>query len=111
LSLRRFLLVGCLGGALGCTGPKPDEKPKVEAVARPELLEPVALGEKPGQARSVIDVREQAKDGDEVVLTGKVPPANCKPFLERLAGFVLMDPKDLDDPAVKEELACDDAAT
>jgi hypothetical protein len=51
------------------------------------------------------------KDGEKVVVSGKTPPENCKPFNAALAAVLLMAPEDLDTPDIKEELMCEDAAT
>jgi hypothetical protein len=115
LAMRMIVVVG-LGGLLfltGCSGSKPASNNDEAAEARSDaaLLEPFYLKEKPAEAQSVIGVRTGAKDGDEVVLQGIVPPDNVKPYSDTLAIFKLMAKEDLDDPKVKEEFDCDDAAT
>ena len=112
---REYFLVGTLVllAALGCTRSKPggpaatDDGPKANA----SLLEPLIAKEKLSDAQAVIDVRDKAKDGDEVVLVGTVPPENVRPFNDTLAVVRLMDPRDLADPAIKEEFECEEAAT
>ena len=46
-----------------------------------------------------------------MVVTGRVPPENVKPFNAAVAAVVLMAPEDLDREEIKEEFDCDDAAT
>lgn len=46
------------------------------------------LGEEPAGAKGVLDVKKQAKDGDEVVLVGRIGGAN--PFTGR-AAFTIVD--------------------
>lgn len=109
-----LLALGCvLVVMLGCSRQRPvgpvstGDEPKANA----SLLVPLIAKEKLADARPVIDVRDKAKDGDEVVVIGTVPPDNVKPFNDTLAVIRLMDPRDLEDPTVKEEFACDVAAT
>jgi hypothetical protein len=73
-------------------------------------LDPLVMNAKPSKVLSVRDVLEK-KEGDKVVMSGKTPPENCKPFNTALAAVLLMAPEDLDTPAIKEELMCEDAAT
>jgi hypothetical protein len=47
------------------------------------------LGDEPAGAKSVIDVRKQAKDGDEIVLVGRIGGSG-KPFTGR-AAFTVVD--------------------
>src|SRR4051794_21107581 len=42
-------------------------------------------------ARGVIEVRKEAKDGDEVVVVGRVG-GSTKPFVEGRASFLIVDP-------------------
>lgn len=113
MSFRGYVLLGLCVGLAGCGGPE-GRKPPVAgtpAKADPAILESRLLKEKPeGTVLSVTQAKE-AKDDQEVVVEGKVPPATTKPFLAKLAGFTLMSREDLDDPKTKEELECEDADT
>jgi hypothetical protein len=115
--MRRLLMLLCLGLLLaaGCTGKKPrggnEAIAVTEATVDLTLLEPFALKEKPDAKHNVIQIRDQAKDGDEVLFHGIVPPANVKPWSDSLAVFKLMAKEDLDDPKVKDEFACEEAET
>jgi hypothetical protein len=110
-------VIGMLGLLLlaGCSGPKRGGGPKSEQTAAVQsdlkLLEPFLLKEKPQAEQSVLDVRDKAKNGDEVVFHGVVPPANVKPWSDTLAVFKLMAKEDLEDPKVKDEFACEEAET
>ncbi len=48
------------------------------------------LPTEPAQGKGVIDVRKQAKDGEEVVVVGRVG-GSSKPFTEGRAAFLLVD--------------------
>ena len=52
---------------------------------------PYKLAAEPAGAKGVIDVRKDAKDGDEVVVVGRVGGA-AKPFTEGRATFLIVDP-------------------
>ena len=118
--MRRYWTLGAAGLGLlslvlvaGCSGPKrgPAPPPSAEATNNSKLLEPFLLKEKPQGGQTVQEVRDKAKDGDEVVFQGIVPPANVKPWSDTLAVFRLMAQEDLDDPKVKNEFDCDEGAT
>jgi hypothetical protein len=96
LLLAPLVLVGC-----GSTQQSPAPPPRA---ADPSLLEPLLLSEKPAPARGLADVRDTAKDGEEVVLEGQVPPGEGRSFLNDRAGFVLMAKEDIDQN--REELEC-----
>jgi hypothetical protein len=49
------------------------------------------LPSEPAGAKGVIEVRKNARDGDEVVVVGRVGGA-AKPFTEGRAGFLIVDP-------------------
>jgi hypothetical protein len=76
-----FLLAGAL--AAGCNqggGPGP-------AAGGGKYL----LAAEPAGAKGVKEVRREAKDGDEVVVVGKIG-GNDKPWVEGRAGFWIVDP-------------------
>lgn len=52
--------------------------------------EKFVLPEEPGEVQTVIDVRQSAKDGDEVVLVGKIGGSE-NPWIEGRAIFTLVD--------------------
>jgi hypothetical protein len=115
--MRRYLFgMGVVVLAVaGCTENRPSsEVPKGDAGGSSgpsaSTLEPLVMSEKPAKVLSVRDVLGK-KDGDKVVVSGKTPPENCKPFNAALAAFLLMAPEDLDSPDIREELSCEDAAT
>jgi len=95
--LKRLLLIAAAAGILaGCTK---DPPPKAENTRPVDtgLLDPFVAGQKPAGARSVAEVRKVGKDGDEVVVTGKIPPDIGKPFSNTSAQFTLADTKQVDD--------------
>ncbi|HMF15206.1 MAG TPA: hypothetical protein VKE94_22985 [Gemmataceae bacterium] len=49
------------------------------------------LASEPAGAKGVLDVKEAAKDGDDILVEGRVGGSR-KPFLEGLAGFTIVDP-------------------
>lgn len=108
-----LILSACLLVVAGCSGPKPGTGGNTggAALADAALLEPFHLKDKPASVQDVIQVRDGARDGDEVVFQGIVPPENVKPYSETRAVFKLMAQADLDDPKIKEEFECDEAAT
>jgi hypothetical protein len=102
------ICLAALAAAAGCADrPVPAPPPQANAA----LLDQYVLTEKPVALRSFSEVRDQAADGEEVVFQGQIAPATCKPFAANQAAVLVMDPKDLDDPAIKKELECDNAAT
>ena len=68
------------------------------------------MAEKPANAISVKDALTR-KEGEKVVVTGRVPGGNLKPFNAAVAAVVLMAPEDLEREDIKSEFDCDDAAT
>jgi hypothetical protein len=123
--MNRFRLwsAGLVAAALaGCAESQPvadAPKPKTEtasaaepagAAANPALLKPLVLAAKPAKPLTVWEAHDK-KDGETIVVTGKVPPGNIKPFNAAVAAFVLMAPEDLDREDIKEEFECEDAAT
>jgi hypothetical protein len=73
-------------------------------------LDAAVMAEKPANAISVKDALAR-NEGEKVVVTGRVPGGNLKPFNAAVATVVLMTPEDLDDDDIKNEFDCDDAAT
>lgn len=80
-----------LGGILmlGCT--RQNEQPQTGATSNPERsTEGVLLTEEPDGAKTVIEVRESAKDQDEVVIVGRIG-GSLEPFVEGRAAFTIVD--------------------
>jgi hypothetical protein len=87
----RFLPL-LLVAAVGCgTGQDYDHGPKKKPDATAlEAGKKYLMASEPGTTLSVIDLRKQAKDGDEVVVAGKIGGAH-DPFISGRAGFLLVD--------------------
>jgi hypothetical protein len=100
-------------GLAGCADsrtPPPAGSQAAAGDSQSSLLDPLVLPQKPGDAISVRDALKR-KEGETVVVTGRTPPGNVKPFNSGVAAFVLMAPEDLAQEDIKEELECEDAAT
>src|SRR6059058_3468217 len=88
------LAAGCCGNCTPSSAPAKDSAPS-ETTTEPAGL-PSAAGQafllpgEPNGARGVIDVRKQAKDGDSVVVAGRVG-GSSKPFTEGRASFLIAD--------------------
>jgi hypothetical protein len=114
--MRRYLSLGVVALALaGCTDTRPtDPGPKPPTGGAGDTaaggLESMVMSQKPDKVLSVRDVLTK-KDGDTVIVSGRTPPENVKPFNTAVAAVLLMAPEDLDTPDIKEELSCEDAAT
>src|SRR4051794_2358876 len=94
--------------AAGC-GPSGGPSPAPKTVGQPQVnsdLEALAEGKKfvlasePAGGKGVIDIRKDAKDGDEVIVAGQVG-GSSKPFTEGRASFLLVD------PSLKPTAECD----
>ena len=105
---KRLFSAVLLAAAVGCADKLPVASQN--ATSDSSLLDAVVLAAKPEKA---ISIREALtlKDGDKVVLTGRIPGEKIKPFNNAVAAVVLMAPEDLDKEDIKEEFDCDDAAT
>lgn len=105
-----------LAAAVGCSQNPPQQadagKKSQPAPTAGEAasLDAAVPAEKPANAISVKDALTR-KDGDKVVVTGRVPGGKLKPFNSAVAAVVLMAPEDLDREEIKSEFDCDDAAT
>lgn len=80
------------------------------ATSQTSLLKPLLLTTKPAAVMSVTEAMLR-KTGETVVVRGQLPPETVKPFNVALAAFIMMSPESLAKEEVKDELACDDAAT
>ena len=109
--MRRLTILGALlAGAIGCSQQKPDGTRAEAPSAESAKLDAVVMGEKPANAISVKEALTRP-EGEKVVVTGRVPGGNLKPFNAAVAAVVLMAPEDLDNEDIKNEFDCDDAAT
>lgn len=70
----------------------------------------LSLSQKPAPVISVTEAM-QHKAGDTTVVTGKLVPEHVKPFNAALATFIMLSPESLARDEIKDELACEDAAT
>src|SRR5687767_15822201 len=99
--MRCFFLPGALliAATFGCSQKPADDggKPVPPAPTPGEAakLESAVLPTKPANAISVRDALARA-EGEKVVVTGRVPGGNLKPFNAAVAAVVLMAPEDLD---------------
>lgn len=112
----RWYHLSCLTLALGCgetpQAKQPAVKPSPTAEATPSqssLLQPLVLAQKP-TAISVADALKRSA-GEKVIVSGQFPPENVKPFNSAVAAFIMLSPEALAREEIKDELACDDAAT
>jgi len=104
---------------IGCSeAPKANRDPakqsgsseETTATSQTALLKPLLFAQKPATVISVTDAM-QRKEGETVVVSGRLPPEKVKPFNTALAAFVMLAPESLDREDVKDEFDCDDAAT
>src|SRR5262245_35599836 len=70
----------------GCSQSNPPDA-KVTAADGAKYL----LAEEPAGARPVQELRQAAKDGDEVVIVGRIGGSK-EPWIEGRAGFLIVDP-------------------
>ena len=103
-------VVGCGQNQPVADTPKPGASGPPPAPGDANKLDPLVMAEKPAKAISVRDALTRP-EGEKVVVTGRVPGGNLKPFNAAVATVVLMAPEDLDQEDIKSEFDCDDAAT
>lgn len=85
-----MILVVAFGAAAGCnqaTIPEGNSQGSVTAQAEGKKF---LLDKEPAGVKGVIEIRKEAKDGDEVVLVGRVG-GSAKPFTEGRASFLVVD--------------------
>jgi len=87
-----MILAVVIAAAVGCSqGTTPSGNgqgpPAVQAEGRKYLL-----ASEPAGARGVLETRQQAKDGDEIVLVGRIAGSKA-PFVEGRASFTVADLK------------------
>jgi hypothetical protein len=116
--MKRFVIPGALlllAAAVGCSQ-KPDgsaggtQHPPAPGPEQVGGLEAAVMSQKPANAISVREALTR-KEGEKVVVSGRVPPEKLKPYNAAVAAVLLMAPEDLDREDVKSEFDCDDAAT
>lgn len=108
-----ILILVLAAGSAGCADSRtpPAMAPQANTVdSQSTMLDPLVLAQKPDNAISVREALKR-KEGETIVVTGRTPPANVKPFNAGVAAFVLMSSEDLAQDDIKEELECEDAAT
>src|SRR5262245_22578280 len=79
---------------VGCSPPatQSDQPPVTTSAAEPDAAgKKYLLDREPAGTKGVIDVRRAAKDGDEVVVVGKIG-GQVDPWYARQAGFTIVDP-------------------
>ncbi len=87
--LGRPAVAGCADGTARPGWCEETARPAVPA--RPATGPKFLLAAEPAGAKGVIDVRKEAKDGDEVVVVGQVG-GDKQPFTEGRASFLIVDP-------------------
>jgi hypothetical protein len=91
LLLAGFVLaIGCSRQDSPQAGPQTRDEIKNDPAALAEGKK-YLLSQEPAAARGVIDVRKQAKEGDEVIIVGRVGGA-VNPFTPGRATFLIVDP-------------------
>lgn len=85
------VLVGCTRTTDPSSPKGKETHPKVDSKAADEAKAKYLLASEPAGARNVIDVKKAAKDGDEVVVVGRIG-GSVKPFTGR-AAFTIVDVK------------------
>ena len=117
--MRSFMFCSLLLAFIGCSESTKASKEAVKETAASDgasgssqvaLLKPTMMAMKPTTAISVTEAM-QRKTGETVVVAGMLPPENVKPFNTAFAAFVMLSPEALAREEVKDELACEDAAT
>jgi hypothetical protein len=89
--IRQMLFALCvmsLAIIAGCTQNKPPVAP--QAVGPDPAGEKYLLAAEPAGAKNVIDLRKNARNGDEVVIVGRIG-GDVNPWLEGKAGFLIAD--------------------
>ena len=92
----RTILFGLLGLAaavvvVGCTRTDPAPKNTPAPIASEAAKGKHLLASEPAGVKGVIDVRKSAKDGDEVVVVGRIGGSK-EPFTKGRVSFTIVDP-------------------
>lgn len=102
--MRKYAWMGVLVLMAGCsnnapTSGPPKGSPQTDATIIGEGKK-LLLDAEPAGAKGVIQTRKEARDGDTVVLVGRIG-GSAKPFTEGRASFLIVD------PSLKPESDCD----
>lgn len=109
--MKRFVLLGALLAAVGCTQDAPQtEGGKAAPATDAGKLDALVMAQKPANVISVRDALTR-KEGEKVVVTGQVPTEKVKPYNSAVAAFVMLAPEDMARDEVRDEFDCDEAAT
>lgn len=89
--LSRMICATCVLTVLpvGCS-PAPNPEPASVSVTAPSSATPLLLKSEPAKAQTVIAARKEAKDGDAVVITGRIG-GDIVPWVEGRAAFSIVD--------------------
>jgi hypothetical protein len=85
-----LLLIALL--TVGCGTSRTPPGPPKEDAGSPGDRAQFLLPEEPAGAQGVIAVRQQARDGDVVIVVGRIGGSK-KPFTEGRASFLIVDPE------------------
>ena len=85
------LLLGATWLLVGCGKPASQPTPTVKAPAPKIDGTKFVLAEEPADAKTVDEVREAAKDGDDVVIVGRIG-GDRDPWVAERAAFLIVDP-------------------
>src|SRR5713226_9057129 len=87
-----FALFGFLSAIIivGCTRTDPAPNNTADPKASQEAKAKYLLASEPAGAKNVIDLKKQAKDGDEVVVVGRIGGSKA-PFVKDRASFTIVD--------------------
>jgi hypothetical protein len=89
LSYGQLLLIAIL--VTGCGRPNAETVVITGGGEAPTITAPqYLLSEEPPGARAVIDIRKEAKDGDDVLVVGKIG-GEKRPFVKDRASFMIVD--------------------
>ena len=85
------VLLGVMGLLVGCGQTSSTPGPVTKSVAPKIDGTKFVLAEEPADAKTVDEVREVAKDGDEVVIVGRIG-GDRDPWVADRAAFLIIDP-------------------
>jgi hypothetical protein len=93
--MNRTILFALLGlpalVIVGCTRTDPTAKNASDPKASEEAKAKYLLASEPADAKGVIDVKKEAKDGDRVVVVGRIGGSK-EPFTKGRVSFTFVDP-------------------
>ena len=85
------VLLGATWLLVGCGRPAAQPTPTVKTPAPKIDGTKFVLAEEPADAKTVLEVREEAKDGDDVVIVGRIG-GDRDPWVTDRASFLIVDP-------------------